>query len=835
MAAIRQSEYIDSKTVSIRKEKVDNRDMGALFMTQNVLVPFGNPISFEDYDSACLHFGSESDEAKVAKIYFGYTDKHTTKQTRISFGRYTLGSSTTSSLLVKDEAFTFRFTEGPVFDAKCKWVSEDGTEEEITGEEAVQRQYLRYAENGWIPQHEGEVMGFRSPYEQGHTTYFVIARTSDNSITRRKRTITLEYMGEVDSVNSLPAHETQGAFYSVRPASDIDRPELYAWWFTNRWVRLDPSHREGDVIDVVDLQGNPIYDVVKTEEAFSLLPLYRINAHTDRGTVATLAELLKMEGGFGETYSVKDRFGCRYTSDGRKWYVCAHTDVEADKVVVSKLVGSRDVAPLADFYRNYTNNLQEHITIQQTMLNTISCTNLGTKVFLSDLPMLGVEQGNMYFVEEKGLYYVYDANGKWMPLDYYVKTFSLPITPIDDRGDSSGDSSTPEPFPEEEQDETGIGYYKTVSQVRIPTLFSKYMESYEDLAAALQKEIRLYSDFKSVSVRWIHEGADSSGGEIGHFEVVSEDSVGLSAIVYNPTDPSTDFGKRFGFETQEYVKSSEHPKETSLEAIQRLSKDYNDFGSFAFLDDAAAHEEIAKWNLAENYKFLYSFSSNTPPAFSCLGTAATLRSDYTGTHEEVIPMAIFAATHYEIADSVKNFMFQQFDAFAPSVFTEADKRANDKANVNYIGRTQEHGRFRDYFQRGVCLDGTSLSVYCAEVWLQDRFTTVLLDLLVRYEKIKPNIDGLELISAVMTPQIQKGLANGMIQVPASLDDATKVYIDQITGADGSWKEVLKDGFALVLNVEDDAAHGGKCFTYTLVYHKAGVIRKVDGLHAFREQ
>jgi len=882
MSAIRQSEYINSSTVSIRKETVSNRDMGALFMTQNILVPFGNPISFTDYDSVCLFFGSESEEAKVAKIYFGYTEAYTTKQTKISFGRYSIGSTTTSSLLIKDATFTYRFTLGPVFDAKCKWVSDDGSVEEITGEEAVTRQYLRYQSHDWVAGHEGEVIGYKPDHEQGHINYFVIARISENKVTREKRTMTLNYNGEVASYDDLPKSGVNyGSFYVINPPSvqtpvlatsneepaptttkkrrskkrsaaslqqevmplattastttETVEPDRYAWWYTNKWVKLIPSQVDGTVIDVLDTAGNPIYDTVHSVAEFDLLPLVRINSHTDRGSVATLEELSKITGSFGDTYTVKDKFNCPYTSDGYNWYQCPYTDTESSKVIVNKLIGSQGVSDISEFYRNYKNNMREHINIQQKKLNTISCTNLGTKIFYKDLPKLGVSQGDMYYIEEKGCYYVYNTEGVWMSLDFYVKTCNLSLTPRNGEGgeESESGSSTPEPY--EEEEETGTGYYYTVSQVRIPTFFTKYMESYEDLALALQSEIRLYSDFASVLVDWVHDGTDSSGNEIGHFEITSEDSVGLSAIVYNPTDPNTDFGKRFGFETQEYKKSAEYPCESALEAIQRISVNYNDFGSFAFLDDNASNEAIAKWNLTENYKYLYSFSSNTTPGFQILGTAMTLRSSYNGTHEEVIPMAIFAATYYEIADSVKNFMFQQFADFEPSVSTESDKKTYDKAFVNYIGRTQEHGRYRDYFQKGVCLDGTALSVYCAEVWLQDKFTTVLLDLLVNSEKIKPNMEGLEIVSAVMTPQIQKGLANGMIQVPASLDDITKVYIDQITGSDGSWKEILKDGFALVLNIEDDSNNGGKCFTYTLVYHKAGVIRYVNGLHAFREQ
>lgn len=875
MSAISQSEYISSKTVAIRKETVSSRNMGALFMTQNALVPFGNPISFTDYNSVCLHFGAESDESKIAKSYFGYTEAHTTKQTKISFGRYAIGSTTISSLLIKKATFTYKFALGPIFDAKCKWVLDDGTVEEITGEEAVARQYLRYQTNDWVAKHEGEVLGYRPSHKQDHVNYFAIVRTTERKVTREKRTMTLNYNGEVASYDDLPKGVVNhGSFYAIahqtppmptlaisngepspttkkrrsrkRPSAaksgvvpiatataETIEPDRYAWWYTNKWVKLVPSQVDGTVVDVLDTAGNPIYDTIQSTAEFDLVPLIRINSHVERGSVESLDDLNDVIGSFGDTYTVKDRFGCQYTSDGYNWYQCAYSDEETSKVIVNKLIGSQDVADISEFYRKGSNAWGEHLNIKQETLNTIQCTNLGTKVFLSDLPTSDMSQGDMYYIEEKGCYYAYGYDDEWIALDFYVKTFDLPLTTGGGGLESDSGSSTIGPY--EDEQETGTGYYHTSSQVRIPMFFTKYMETYGDLAEALQKELRLYSDFSSVVVDWVYDGTDYSGKEIGHFEITSEDSVGISGIVYNPIESATDFGRRFGFETQEYRKVAEYPCESALESIQRISADYNDFGSFAFIDDISDKEAVARWNLSENYKYLYSFSSNTIPGFRYLGTAATLRPSSGDTHEEVIPMAIFAATYYEIADSIKNFMFQQFDGFEPSVFTDADKSTYDKAFVNYIGRTQEHGRYRDYFQRGVCLDGTSLSVYCAEVWLQDKFTTALLNLLLGNEKLNPNVNGLELVSVVMTPHIQEALSNGMIQVPASIDDSTKVYIDQITGVEGSWKEIQNDGFALVLNIEDNSSRGGKCFTYTLVYNKAGVIRHINGLHAFREQ
>lgn len=849
--AIRQSKYISTKSISVRKESVDGRDLGPLFLTHNHLVPFGNPIVFMDYNSVCLYFGLESEEAKVAKIYFDYTESHTTKQTKISFARYETYATTetdngerdvstvVSSLVLKEDtykSYTTSFRLGSIL---------SGTD----GEAGVLNLYKSYVDGGYVSKHEGEVIGYKSPYLQGFNTYFAIVQTNDTKPYMKPRTITLVFKGEVDSYEDLPVDSVSvGSFYSIVSGVNEDGTPSYvnyAWWYNNTWKKLESNQKEGSEVEVLDTSGNVIFDVVHVEPKYELVPLYRLNQANTIGSIDSLDDLELVSGSFGDTYIVKSRDNCTYTSDGYKWYMRAITDEKSEKIRVRKIVGTNDVADINTFYRsnartNGTDNIEHVVAIRKKSIG-ISCSNRGEVVdYFSLTNLKGVSDGDMYWVDEKGCYYVQNK-GLWISLNYFVMDYNLPITRASDLSDSSSSSADDVPT-ESEEVKTGIGYYDiNPTSIKIPLILTNPMETYSDVAIALQNTMRLYEEFDGISVSWVNDGNGSAGG---HFEILSDDTIGFEGFSYNRED-KTDLAVNFGFVGYEINTVREYNYESQEEAIQRVVLDYNDFGSFAFLDDASPSKSIARWNVAENYKFLYSTSTSVDeiPTFNVIGTATTLRGSslsvhetlLTHSHEEVIPMAIFAATYYEISDSIKNFMFQTPEVFTPSVYSDSDKKRFDALNVNYVGRTQEHGRTRDYFQTGICLDGSLLSVYCAEVWLQDRFSVTLLNLMLESEKLSPTTDSLVIVSSRMTVQIQAALANGMIQSMPTLSNPTRVYVDQIAGVDNAWQEVEKDGYALVLDFADNlAVGGGKCITYKFIYCTMGVIRFISGTHAYRE-
>lgn len=795
MAAIKQSTYINTKSVGIRKEVIPNRDLGALFFTDNILVPFGNPLTFENYNTACLYFGSDADEARLAKLYFDYTEANTDKQTYISFARYKEGYVTSHSLCIKDPKYTYKYSVYNIFESTAQWIPENGEALTVTGKEAVELTLLLWQEKGWLPLHEGDILGYKSDKQHGYITYKAVVKS---------------------------------------------KPE-----------ELVPIIKK-------DVKGRDYTTYEKIPAQYEVVDVYRLSSHSLRGTVETVEDLepLRAVSNFGDTFKVKDKEYLEYTFDGVTWYQCIHIENQYSYVNEGRVIGSTEVGDLYSFNAINSRMGREHLILQQRLEHNISVTYRGDCATLDTLYSIeDATIGDMYFVVQNNKYYAY-SNEDWIELEEYVQDMTMPIIPASEfessssSGEDDGDSGSQSDsdilggdggvFPEEEDfvstynpDETGIGYYYTNEQTRIRTVYKNVFASYEEVAAALQESITKHSSLASVRVKWIDETPDENSPVVGHFEVYSEDSVGVVGFPYDSDD---NLCKVFGFYGgSTYQKNyKKFVCENPAEAVNRVSGNWNNFGSFAFINTPSNYPEVAAWNITQNYKYLYSVAVENTDNEKHLGTVKTLTSGY-NRYETVIPMAILAATNFEDVDSIKNFMFQKIEGLEPTVTTDSEKVVYDKANINYIGRTQEHGTIRDFYQRGVCSDGSDLSVYCAEIWLQDNLTTALLNLLLQNEKVSPNIQSLGLASSVMIPCLQKALGNGMIQVPVVLDDVTKIYIDQITGQEGSWEEILKDGFALSLNIVDDANHGGKAISYTLIYHKAGVIRYINGLHAFREQ
>ena len=476
-------------------------------------------------------------------------------------------------------------------------------------------------------------------------------------------------------------------------------------------------------------------------------------------------------------------------------------------------------------------------------------------------------------------------------------------------GSCISDSLTVDDF---RTDYTGVLLKITTSQERLkPTSASKYetkpltytipiscrdeIDSYEALAALIQSKIRLMRGLESVSVYCV-----KSYGKY-HFEIEFEDTIGITSIISEDTDST--YVKNLGLYGATVSDVSSHAKESAVDAIQRVTSMNNNYGSFAFMDepvydttvngganvtsyetpiDADDIEKLFAWNKAENFMFMCvvgisenttnnsdtdSDESNTlrpldiyslPQNEIGLGNVVVVKGGERRDYEEVVPMAVFAATMYDEEDSINSFMFKHFDTgtftptvgYTPTSFSEltkaeqwsaqnaerAKKALFDERNVNYIARTQEFGlQRRDYFQQGKCYDGMDISTYCSEVWLKDAFSTALLKLLMQNEKMSPTITTLNLASAVMTPVVTEAEENGMIVVPESpLDDKTRIYIDQQTGVEGAYEEIEKDGYLLQFDFADDTKNGGKAIFYRFMYCKNGDIRKIEGLHAYRE-
>lgn len=422
----------------------------------------------------------------------------------------------------------------------------------------------------------------------------------------------------------------------------------------------------------------------------------------------------------------------------------------------------------------------------------------------------------------------------------------------------------------------------------IPFICRHDIEDFKTLASLLQSQIRIMRGLESVSVYAVKEMGKT------RLEIEFEDSIGITSVT--GVGANALYAEMLGFSDDSVtVKTvSSFYKESPVEAIQRISSLCNNFGSFSFMDEPiydntvegganiVGYEQsitpdeidaICEWNKAENFMYLYAQGlreatkndetgeydfSFLPNSGNGLGTAIEVRGGDGHDYEELIPMSVFAATEYEEPESVTGFMFKRFNTgeFTPSVgktdesfatLTKAEQwnaqksetakmKAYDEHMLNYVVRTQEFGlKRRDYFQRGKCLDGMDISTYCSEVWLKDAFATALLKLLMQYEKLTPTVSSLTLASAVMIPIIDEAGQNGMMVIPEEpLPDSTRIYIDQQTGVEESYKEIEKDGYLLQFDFVTDVKYGGKAIFYRFMYCKNGDIRKIEGYQAYQE-
>ena len=281
--------------------------------------------------------------------------------------------------------------------------------------------------------------------------------------------------------------------------------------------------------------------------------------------------------------------------------------------------------------------------------------------------------------------------------------------------------------------------------------------------------------------------------------------------------------------------------------VLTASSDYsNDFGSFLFLTDLsltiAEVVEAAQWNELQNVMYMFTvavtsalastWADVTSGVGAISGVALTV-SDTSGEYPEQMPMMIEAATNYNASNAVQNYMFQQFSGITPSVTTNAQSTVFDAIYVNYYGATQTAGQTLSFYQRGF-LQGASIATniigmntYVNEIWLKDAAGVALLNLLIGLTRVPANEQGRSQILGALQDVIDLALLNGTISVGKTLTSQQKAFITAETGDDKAWYQVQNSGYwidCIVIPQDSEA-------TYTIIYSKDDVIRKVIGTHS----
>lgn len=271
----------------------------------------------------------------------------------------------------------------------------------------------------------------------------------------------------------------------------------------------------------------------------------------------------------------------------------------------------------------------------------------------------------------------------------------------------------------------------------------------------------------------------------------------------------------------------------------------NNFGSFAFVDDLTNDQaaEASDWNAARNVEFMFCVGVADLAAASTLvadiagnaGTAVSLAPN-AGEYDELLPMAILAATNYDLRNTVQNYMFQKGN-LSPKVFTNAEADSFDQIRVNYYGNTQTAGQQINFYQRGLLM-GTDtapldMNTYANEIWLKDAAQSAIMGLLLALPRIPANAEGRGQVMAILQDPINRALTNGTISVGKPLTTQQKVFIGQVTGDPTAWHQVQTIGYWLDAVVEPFTGEGGNTefrIVYVLVYSKDDAVRKVEGTH-----
>lgn len=201
---------------------------------------------------------------------------------------------------------------------------------------------------------------------------------------------------------------------------------------------------------------------------------------------------------------------------------------------------------------------------------------------------------------------------------------------------------------------------------------------------------------------------------------------------------------------------------------------------------------------------------------------------------EMFPMMIEAATDYDVVNSVQNYMYQQVAGLTPSVTTDAQADVYDALRINYYGSTQTAGQIISFYQRGLMMglptDALDMNTYVNEIWLKDAAGVAILNLFLAVTQVPANAQGRNQLLAVLQSVVNVALNNGTISVGKVLTNQQRMYITAATGDDKAWYQVQNSGYWMDVVITPTGSPVEYIATYTLIYSKDDIIRKVEGTH-----
>jgi hypothetical protein len=155
-------------------------------------------------------------------------------------------------------------------------------------------------------------------------------------------------------------------------------------------------------------------------------------------------------------------------------------------------------------------------------------------------------------------------------------------------------------------------------------------------------------------------------------------------------------------------------------------------------------------------------------------------------------------------------------------------------SINYYGVTQSAGQLVSFYQRGdlfgLATDILDMGAYANEVWLKAEATTDLINLQLALAQLPANAQGRIIILNTLQGVVNKALNNGVISVGKTLNQTQINYITAETGNSNAWYQVQNSGYWMNVVIALDAGSGDYIATYTLIYSKNDVVKKIVGRH-----
>lgn len=269
-------------------------------------------------------------------------------------------------------------------------------------------------------------------------------------------------------------------------------------------------------------------------------------------------------------------------------------------------------------------------------------------------------------------------------------------------------------------------------------------------------------------------------------------------------------------------------------AYSEAADGFGNFGGFCFFDEDSATKAVADANSSNGMKYVYVAHVTD------LDSTATSESnpcyDVAGTH--VCDSAILRATamgwigahDYTLASPSTTIDYREFGV-AATVTDGSTKDALDSARVNFMGKVQNRGIERTFYQSGENCDGQDLGTYVDSAWLQSEVERGWFDLACGSAKVPANDDGLMAVRGIVLSAAEAGLDKGVILASKTLDSSQEAKVKTLVGASAASAAISAVNTAgYYVDAKFSTQNGRYVVQYTLVYAKGDHVGKVYGSH-----